>query len=604
MELYSKNLKFFEQYLRSIHEIITSETSIFPSKIEILGDENNVFVSNNNSKCYLHSVYNVDTEIDRMFSEIDKNSERIIIFGLGLGYGIDYIYNNFPKLKRIIIIEPDLNVFKETLNFVNMEEMLVKLKNVTLIINKSPEEAFNILWASLKERIMEKVELVYNISYRTLYEGYFEKISNYLKEYIQNTLIATATDDAFSKSWITNVFKNLKFNGIPIEIFFYRINRVPAIIVSAGPSLNQNIQYLKDIKDRALIIAVGSAIKILDTHGITPHFRFAFDGNLTEKKVFEEIDTEACPLIYGSELYNEILPEYKGQKIKFILDLDFISRYIHKELGEENHLIASGFSVANVALDAVIKMGFTKVIFMGQDLSYTNGQLYAKGSALGNKDIDFKDEMYIRTNDMNGNEVYTTKQFMGMKNLFESIIEKSNNVEFINATAEGLHIKGTVDKRIEDVINEDLLNEFNLTKEIKSIADNFSNESNGNKIKKILSTLLIEVNELIDNNNERLKKLKKINRYIEKDIKNEKVAMELEYINIFEEKLKESSFYLEVILPLLNTKFTSIAAVNYYDGQDKKEKILSTHKSILGKTVELRTYLNLIKQLVEENLDL
>lgn len=604
MDLYSKNLKFFEQYLNSIYETITQEQPIISSEIEITEDEKNIVVNNNDSRCFIHSVYNKEKEIERMFSGVDKNSEKIVIFGLGMGISVDYICDNFSNIKRVIIIEPDLNVFKQVLNYLDIEEVLLKLKNVTLIVNKSPEEGFDILWASLKQRIMEKVDLVYNISYRTLYNGYFEKISSYLKEYIQNTLITTVTEDVFLKSWIINVFKNLKFDSIPIEDFFYKLNKVPAIIVSAGPSLNKNIQYLKDINDKVLMIAVGSAIKILESHGITPHFRFAFDGNKSEKKIFDNIDTEACPLIYGAELYNEILPEYKGKTIKLILDFDFISRYIHKELNEEYHLIASGFSVANVALDTVIKMGFKKVVFIGQDLSYTNGELYAKGSALGNKEIDFDNGIYIKTKDKYNNDIYTTKQFIGMKNIFESIIEKADNVEFINATAGGLHINGTQDKTIEDVINEDLLDKFNLDEQIKLILNNSLHESKEEKIKEIQFNILNQIKDLIYNNNERLKRLKRINKYIKKGIKNEKILMELEYLDTFEDKLNESSFYLQVILPLLNTKFTSIAAVNYYDGENKKEKVLSIHKNILGRTVELKEYLDLIKELIEENLNI
>lgn len=46
----------------------------------------------------------------------------------------------------------------------------------------------------------------------------------------------------------------------------------PAIIVSAGPSLNKNIEILKKYKDNAVIFCVGTALRTLYNNNITPDF--------------------------------------------------------------------------------------------------------------------------------------------------------------------------------------------------------------------------------------------------------------------------------------------------------------------------------------------
>ena len=53
---------------------------------------------------------------------------------------------------------------------------------------------------------------------------------------------------------------------------------MPAIIVSAGPSLNENIEELKKAKNKAFIIAVDTAMKPLLRNGIIPDMYAIIDG--------------------------------------------------------------------------------------------------------------------------------------------------------------------------------------------------------------------------------------------------------------------------------------------------------------------------------------
>jgi hypothetical protein len=46
----------------------------------------------------------------------------------------------------------------------------------------------------------------------------------------------------------------------------------PIIIVGSGPSLDKNINLLKNLYDKVIIIACGSAIEPLTLKGIIPHF--------------------------------------------------------------------------------------------------------------------------------------------------------------------------------------------------------------------------------------------------------------------------------------------------------------------------------------------
>lgn len=88
-----------------------------------------------------------------------------------------------------------------------------------------------------------------------------------------NTLIS------FGKQFTTNLYKNIAhiaanpgINGLKNQF------QIPAIIVSAGPSLDKNVHLLNGLKDKALIIACGSTMSALNHHGVVPHILLATDA--------------------------------------------------------------------------------------------------------------------------------------------------------------------------------------------------------------------------------------------------------------------------------------------------------------------------------------
>lgn len=68
------------------------------------------------------------------------------------------------------------------LKFIDFRELNSNIKSVMLLINKSPEEAVEFLIGEFKKYLNLGVEIVSNISYRTIYEGYFEFLHKNYRE--------------------------------------------------------------------------------------------------------------------------------------------------------------------------------------------------------------------------------------------------------------------------------------------------------------------------------------------------------------------------------------------------------------------------------------
>ncbi|MBU3190622.1 DUF115 domain-containing protein [Clostridium bowmanii] len=599
MEMYEKNLRFFKENLSVVYEDIMREQYKYNSLIYKVGNGKNLLVEHNGRKCYIHSIYDTNREVDIMFKGIDRNTKNLLIFGIGCGYAVDYIVSNFKKLEKVIIVEPDLNLFITLLNFIDVQGLLLKLKHITFIINKTYIEATSIIWSCLSAGMKDGVSIVYNISYRTLYPGYLESVMGKWSKYLNGTKVNIATNDSFLYTWPVNIFRNIKQEALPIEELIDKFGDIPIILVSAGPSLNKNMHLLKKIKNKAIIVAVGSAIKILDSNGINPHYRFAIDGGDEEENIFKNIDTYSSTLVFSDEFYYKILPKYKGKKVRMVLDTTHLLRYMQKDIFKSKFTIKSGFSVANVALDAFIKLGFKKIIFIGQDLCYTEDSLYAKGSWTSEK-IDVSMEKYIKTKDVFNKRVYTDSSFMGMKSLFEDMIEMNSEIEYINSTEGGLYIEGTSNKTFEHVMREDLLKEYDIEKIITDIYEEYNFSQNSDKIYNTVINVDLEINELLIENEKRIKILKKINRYKEKKMGVNRLISELDYVKSFEDILEKNSFYKVSLKNALASKFSAIYANFYYSGTNKIEELNSRLNIEFGKALELEKYLKLLKSLIEE----
>ncbi len=408
-----------------------------------------------------------------------------------------------------------------------------------------------------------------------------------------------ATGEYFLYKWPENIINNFKHSALPLERFVNKFSEIPIIIVSAGPSLDDVIEYLKDVKDKALIVAVGSAIKILDSNGIVPHFRMAFDASEAERNIFNGINTANSPLIFSDLLNHKIIDEYKGDKVRMVVNTDSISQYFYKKLYDETFIFKSGFSIANVALDVFIQLGVKKIIFVGQDLCYTEGKLYAKGSWKEENNINSDDKNYIQVKNILGENVYTTRQFLGMKEGLEERIKLNPELVYINCTKKGLDIEGAQNKSFIEVMGKELSEEFNIESIIR---ETFKKDSYNKDIEitTVYKDVALELNNLNYLNDKRIIELRKIKRYLDKELGVNKLKNEIEYINTMESQLEEIAFYKEGIKPKILYKYKAIYIANNYKGKDKRISLEKEFNALMGISNELKRYLEFLLKLLKE----
>ena len=207
------------------------------------------------------------------------------------------------------------------------------------------------------------------------------------------------------------------------------------IVVAAGPSVNEKINYLKQKKGEYCIIAVTTILRKLVSNGIIPDVAVIIDPTDGTYKHIDNIlnETEYIPLVFESQSYWKVTRDYKGKKIR-ILGSD--SEQVKKEASETGDAIwETGPTVTCFAIEIAVRLGARKIELVGCDLAYPEGKSYA--DSLTN---DVNSSEY--TTSVDGGMVQTSLTFKTFKAAIEKQIEKDYSVQFYNLSNHGAFING------------------------------------------------------------------------------------------------------------------------------------------------------------------
>ncbi|MBM7714195.1 6-hydroxymethylpterin diphosphokinase MptE-like protein [Siminovitchia sp. FSL H7-0308] len=507
---------------------------------------------------YIHSKYDPVNESKRIMQQ-QKNMEaydHVFFVGTGLGYHIEQFAKVYPD-KKITIFEPDLEVLY---HFLTVQD-----------ITKFSSQIQAIFFASEESEMKQEVQKFINIHgkriffftlpvYLTLYPQETKLLFETFKEGLKDQKNILATAAAFQKRWTINAIKNfpyvLKTPNILHDIDQKAFEGKPAIIVAAGPSLSEEFEHLKFIKENGLayIFSVGSAINALIEHGIYPDAACTYDPkerNQNVIRIIKDRGIEEIPLIYGSSVGFETLENYPGPMLHMITSQDPVSPFLlgsYKKIS----IVQDAPSIAVVTFQLLALLGFKQIILVGQNLAFHNRLRFAKGIHYNHipKEISPEEEQHLITvKDVYGNDIYTDSSFNQMRQQLELYISMSPNVEVLNTTKGGAVIEGTTFLPLTEVI------EHHLRKK-KSVSPQWykaNNHYNQMYAYKQLVKLEIALGKMEPIMERALTVVKNIADSVEKlHVAN----METNFIKLDKEikKLKENPFYKYFIEPMVRVQ--------------------------------------------------
>lgn len=534
-----------------------------------------------NDEFWLHSRYNPESEAEKWVDNITiKDEDSLMISGLGFGYYLDKLINKF-KNKKIMIVEPNIFIFKKTLEHMDMTKYL-KSENLVFMVDISTYMIRTIICEYIEENKIKKIHTEEMPIYRKIYNEYLDDLYKEINRGLIQLRGNIATEMAFSQMWLNNTIRLLDYlkeipNG---KVLKEEFKDVPVVIVSAGPSLNKNAEYLKEIYDKALIIAVGSSVNILEKKGIIPHIIMGVDGQEAEAKLFENLKNIEPVFIFAPSIHYKAVEYYKGLKMSLFLKNDTTILKFYENLGVKIDWLDCGPSVSNIALVLANYLNASKIMLIGQDLSYTGNKRYADGG-VHNHDITddkmLKEKGFVKSTDIYDQEVYTRNELLSIKYWFEEYLKiYKDELEVYNCSEAGLGIEGTVNMKFKDAIDRFCVNKIDIRNKLIELARR-ENDINKNDFQEQILKYREETEELLKLSKKRIEKTyKMLEQYNEKSFTKDLKAV----LNLCDKIEKFESF--QVFVDTTGRHYIDSITTSTNNKLDILDNIKDKNKTILN----------------------
>lgn len=403
----------------------------------------------------------------------------VLILGMGNIHYLEELMAQTDESVIVMLYEPLFSVFEKQLERVDFEKIFGR-RTVALIVEGINEGGMEGIVRTMLQG--DKIPLMKYFVLPNYVELCREQVNHFLELLVkitENYYMGIGTKMFFSPYQAENFYHNVQY--IPTGYKAFQLFRaipddIPAFVVSAGPSLNKNIKELKRAKNKSFIIAVDTAVKPLLREGIVPDMFATLDG----LKPLELVKTEQArnlPLLTMVTAANAILDYHTGKKFFYDEGYEYVRKMFEMN-GKKLEGFPTGGSVATLAFSLTCHLGFRKIIFVGQDLAYTDNKSHADGTfqdAMPEEDT----EEFIKVPGNYETEVPTLKNLDSYRKWFGEYIEwwtRGHKTVFINATEGGARIEGTELMTLSEVIDRECIKEVDVSACIDRLEPVFQEE--------------------------------------------------------------------------------------------------------------------------------
>lgn len=386
-------------------------------------------VKDNETGLYLHDTNDPMNEAYQIVNTVYKpEMEGFLLLGSGLGYEAYQLYHQSNGAIRICLYEED--------------ETILNYARLYGVLSLIPDENMEIIHIPDKTRLAE--HFINDVNSHNVYGYHIASFKKQIYDGIcDNELNRIIINQEYSLESahlsVINLWKNKKLKRTTFSEAAKKYCFNEYVIISAGPSLDYNLDFLKDSMGNKGLIAVNTVLRRLIKEGIIPDIIAAADPSLSLANHICGIEnsTKDIALIADWILSWKYSYLYKG-------DICFVrtnaSATLTEDLLSNEPVWDISGTVACLGIEAAVRLGARKIYLVGQDLAYPSGQRYAMGMPHGEVP-DAKWDMHVPSVD--GSMVDTCEAFEWFRKSIEYQIAKYDYIAFENMSKHGAYIKGT-----------------------------------------------------------------------------------------------------------------------------------------------------------------
>ncbi|MGJ0353045.1 DUF115 domain-containing protein [Aliarcobacter cryaerophilus] len=386
-----------------------------------------------------------------------KKIEKFVFLGTLLGRHIPKIAQKIDAT-MYLVLERNLEIFR--LSLFTVDYAILGKKGVIF---------------SVMNDYLEEEKQIAEFFYTRIFDNYLIKFATSginIEQYVDGLLLTISNLSPISYDYnrILYVHRNRTTARLKEKYKFLDFKKIkensklfentPILYIASGPSLDDNIDWIRANQDKFFIVTIGSAYKKLLENGI----KIGMITTLDEQEILAQIqfDDESVnkidkdTIILASAITNEkVLKKFNSN------NLFFYEVFINFFKGNSAF---TGFSIGEVTLDLLLHFNAKRIYTIGLDLALNQetGESHSKdaGSVVSRLNLDevqtrevFDDlRSLVKVKGNLKEYVFTTPIFyLSIKQVEKKIEPYKDSVEIINLSNNGAYFEGTNVKRIEEI---------------------------------------------------------------------------------------------------------------------------------------------------------
>lgn len=415
-------------------------------------------------------------EAANLAGSVDLRDRAVVaVLGFGLGYHIAALCERLGRTGLVAVLEPDLGLLRAVLSEIDMTAAFSR-SNVLFFTGAEPLGRYAERFAGAEGIIIQGVQLVEHPASRARTAPFAKDFAQCITETVRAARVTCATGLARSAHTIRSILRNARLyiggEGLaPLEgIAKDRLG----VVVSAGPSLRRNLHLLArpEVRERCVIVATQTVLKPLLAEGIRPHFVAALDWHQISRRFYEglrEKDVAETTLILDPQANPVVAESYPGPvRTIAAAHLDALLGPLAREKGR----LPAGATVAHLCYQIARFLGCNPVALIGQDLGFTDGVYYARGTAIDDvwapelnpfntmENLEWTRIVrhrhhLVKRRDVHGKSIYTDAQMETYLQRFEYFFlqDERKGLLTVDATEGGVRKAGTEVRSLSDTLS-------------------------------------------------------------------------------------------------------------------------------------------------------
>ncbi|ABV37711.1 protein of unknown function DUF115 [Shewanella sediminis HAW-EB3] len=381
------------------------------------------------------------TQYDKKFkNDFAKEDTLNIVVGMDSGLLVNYLLEQgVPKGSIFIFVE--LDAVLELLNIDIPKSLSDKLFIYSLeeFQDNFPSVAYGIY--ILKNNVKHHRSLAATSSHLPEYSIFNRQIIKMLEaeDLEQN-------QNSSQKVYYKQQFKNISENVQPASLLSNKFNGKTCLVVAGGPSLDDNIDWIKNNHQNLFIIAVSRIAGKLAKEGIPPHIIVSVDPYDFSFEVNRDMMALADSSLFVNSFHvnSRLLGQWQGKNL-------FMDYKYPWQLEYTDNIDTMGPTVTNASVHLATQMGFSRILLTGVDLCFTDtGFTHSQGSVESKigPNLGIMGQ-WIET--YGGKKAETVVQLKLAMNALAGEASANPEIEFLNLSLNAAKIKGITHQNVDQI---------------------------------------------------------------------------------------------------------------------------------------------------------